>query len=292
MAETEMIQPVLQDDALLEDVASAGREAERTDCFHLWWLGQSGFLLQWRGDHLLLDPYLSDSLTRKYASTDKPHVRMTARVVDPERLAFADVVTSSHNHTDHLDAETIGPLLRANPEMRLVAPEANRAFVAERMGVAAALPVGLDDGAAAAVGPFGITGVAAAHNGAERDEQGRCRFLGYLVRFGPWTLYHSGDSLWYSGMEERVRELAGGQPIDVALLPINGNVPERRVAGNLSGPEAARLARAIGARVVMPMHYEMFTFNTASPEPFVAEAERIGQAYRVLRCGERWSSEG
>ena len=29
------------------------------------------------GRHLLLDPYLSDSLTKKYAATDKPHVRMT-----------------------------------------------------------------------------------------------------------------------------------------------------------------------------------------------------------------------
>ena len=84
-----MIEPALRDDAFLADVAGAAREAEGTDRFHLWWLGQSGFLVQWRGYHLLLDPYLSDSLTRKYAGTDKPHVRMTARVVDPERLAFA-----------------------------------------------------------------------------------------------------------------------------------------------------------------------------------------------------------
>jgi len=31
----------------------------------------------------------------------------------------------------------------------------------------------------------------------------------------------------------------------------------------------------------------MFEFNTASPGSFVAECERIGQAYRVLRLGER-----
>ena len=48
---------------------------------------------------LLLDPYLSDSLTQKYTATDKPHVCMTARVVAPERLDFIDLVTSSHNHT-------------------------------------------------------------------------------------------------------------------------------------------------------------------------------------------------
>ena len=57
-----MIQPVLQGDAFLRDVADAGREREG---LHLWWLGQSGFLVQWQGRHLLLDPYLSDSLTHK-----------------------------------------------------------------------------------------------------------------------------------------------------------------------------------------------------------------------------------
>ena len=50
----------------------------------------------------------------------------------------------------------------------------------------------------------------------------------------------------------------------VALLPINGSAPERRVAGNLNGVEAATLAHAIGARMVIPCHYEMFAFNTAS----------------------------
>jgi L-ascorbate metabolism protein UlaG (beta-lactamase superfamily) len=78
--------------------------------------------------------------------------------------------------------------------------------------------------------------------------------------------------------------------IDVALLPINGRAPERRVPGNFTGPEAARLAHAMGARLVIPCHYDMFEFNTASPEPFVAEAKRLGQSYRILECGERFSS--
>src|SRR5437762_8221755 len=121
-----MIRPFLQDEAFVDDVAVA-REAN--DQFHLWWLGQSGFLLQWQGRHLLLDPYLSDSLTLKYAATDKPHVRMTERVIAPERLTFIEVATSSHNHTDHLDPDTLGPLLKANPKMELVIPEANREFV-------------------------------------------------------------------------------------------------------------------------------------------------------------------
>jgi hypothetical protein len=34
----------------------------------------------------------------------------------------------------------------------------------------------------------------------------------------------------------------------------------------------------------------MFEFNTAAPEEFVATAGQLGQPYRVLRAGERWSS--
>src|SRR5215831_20240085 len=92
-----------KDEAFLADV----RRALSSGGFHLWWLGQSGFLVVNNGRALLLDPYLSDSLTRKYAGTDKPHERMTERVIAPEKLTFIAAATCSHNHTDHLDPETL-----------------------------------------------------------------------------------------------------------------------------------------------------------------------------------------
>ena len=279
-----MIKPALEDDTFLADVAAAREDFEH---FHLWWLGQSGFLLQWQSHHLLFDPYLSDSLTKKYAATDKPHVRMTERVVAPERLNFINVVTSSHNHTDHLDPETLGPLLGANPKMDLVIPEANREFVIERLKIVAELPRGLDAGQFTTVAGFKIHAVPAAHEQLERDTNGRHKFLGYVVEFGSAFIYHSGDTVLYDGMEEWLRRW----PIDVALLPINGRAPERRVAGNLWGREAAQLAKDIGARLVIPCHYEMFEFNSATPDEFVAECQRLGQSHRVLRAGAHWSSE-
>lgn len=272
-----MIQPVLQDDEFLADVRTADVDDGN---FRLWWLGQSGFLVQWSGSHLLLDPYLSDSLTRKYAATSKPHVRMTARAVDPSRLGFIDVVTSSHNHTDHLDGETLRPLLRVNPGLKIVVPEANRQFVVERLSIGPQLPLGLRDGESVSIGEFKLTAVPAAH-----EELGP-EYLGYVVQFGPWTVYHSGDTLLYEGMAERLRKF----PMDVALLPINGRAPERRVAGNLNAREAAELGKAIGARLVIPCHYEMFTFNTADPREFAEAAQAIGQPHHILRCGERWES--
>jgi L-ascorbate metabolism protein UlaG (beta-lactamase superfamily) len=279
-----VIEPIVSGDAFLRQLHST--RAERAG-FRLWWLGQSGFLVQWAGRHLLLDPYLSDSLTRKYAGTDKPHVRITRLLVAPERLDFIDVATSSHNHTDHLDAETLVPLRAQNPQLALVIPEANRAFVAERLGCDPCWPIGLDAGQEAEVAGFRIAAVPAAHEQIERDAHGRCHHLGYVVRFGAWSLYHPGDCVPYQGQIEGLRPFA----VDVALLPINGRTPERRVPGNFDGPEAARLARAIGARLVVPCHYEMFEFNTAAPDGLTAEATRLGQPFRVLRCGERLASD-
>jgi L-ascorbate metabolism protein UlaG (beta-lactamase superfamily) len=278
------VKPAFQrDDAFLADVRAREAHPEQ---LHLWWLGQSGFLVQHQRRYVLFDPYLSDSLTHKYAATDKPHTRMTERVVAPGRLGGIDLVTSTHVHTDHLDAETLEPLLRNNPRMDLLIPEANRAFVAERLQCNPEWPVGMEDGVWKRVGRFDCLGVPAAHESIERDEQGRCKHLGYVVRMGGWTVYHSGDTVRYDGMAE----LLAPHRVDVALLPINGRAPERRVAGNLWGREAAQLARDIGARVVIPCHFDMFTFNTATPDEFVSTCETLGQRYCVLQNGEHWSS--
>jgi len=278
-----VIRPFRSGDALLADIRASDK---RDGNFRLWWLGQSGFLLQWQGIHVLLDPYLSDSLTKKYSQTDKPHVRMTELVIDPARLSFVDVVTSSHNHTDHLDAETLGPILAASPNAKMVIAESNRAFVAERMGIDSAIPIGLDDGASVEVSGIRFSGVASAHETVEQDERGRARFLGYVLQFGNWAIYHSGDTVRYPGLAEKLQTFG----VDVALLPINGRAPERKVAGNLSGPEAAQLAKDIGAGLVIPCHYEMFEFNTASPEVFVSECQLLQQPCQVLRCGEKFES--
>lgn len=279
-----MIEPFLKDDEFLADVWAA---RDYPNDLHIWWLGQSGFLVQWQIHHLLFDPYLSDSLTRKYAATGKPHIRMTERVVAPEQLNFIDVVTSSHNHTDHLDSETLGPLLRINPKLQLVVPEANRAFVADRLGVEIEFARGLTAGETKRFGVFEITGVPAAHPTLERDEWGRHKFLGYVVQCGDFKIYHSGDTVLYDGMAPKPACF----DVDVALLPINGDAPERGVAGNLDGRDAATLAKEIGAGVAIPCHYEMFEFNTASPNEFIETARALGQPYRVLRAGERWSSK-
>src|ERR1041384_2368281 len=125
----QLIKAFRKDDELIAEMNKLAKDEQH---FHLWWLGQSGFMLLWNGKRVLIDPYLSDSLTKKYAATDKPHARMSERVVDPELLKNIAIVTSSHNHTDHLDAETLIPVIRNNSGIKMIIPEANREFVCER----------------------------------------------------------------------------------------------------------------------------------------------------------------
>lgn len=274
-----LISAFQKDEALLKNIQS---QAQLTEGFRIWWLGQSGFLIQWQGKHLLFDPYLSDSLSIKYAQTDKPHVRMSEKAIDPSLLDMIDVVTSSHNHTDHLDADTLLPLLRVNPDVQLIIPEANRVFVGNRLQCAFEFPTGLNDGENVEVAGFKIYGVPAAHNSLERDEVGRCKYMGFVAEFGGYRVYHSGDTLWYDDIVDILKPFA----VDVAFLPINGNKPERRVAGNLNAEEAARLGKEIGAKLVIPHHYNMFEFNTEDPAAFEKYALQHQIPYRVLEIGE------
>ena len=223
---------------------------------HVWWLGQSGFLIGSDGRHLVVDPYLSDSLTAKYQGTETPHVRITPRTVEPERLSFVDVVLSTHGHTDHLDGETLRAI-----GAPLVAPARILELARERSGGEV---TGITEGEVVEVAGFAIQAVPAVHPGQH------C--VGYVITAGMRTLYHAGDTTWVD---------PGVRGVDVACVPINGKLD------NLDGPQAARLAHTVEAALAIPCHYDMFEFNTASPDAFVAECERLGQPYRVVRPGEQ-----
>ena len=128
-------------------------------------------------------------------------------------------------------------------------------------------------------------GIAAAHNDLQTDEGGNHHFMGFVVEWGDYVLYHSGDCLPWKGLEQRLKFFS----IDLAFLPINGNKPERRVAGNFNGQEAVELAKATGIQNVIPCHYDMFEFNTVTPDEFVEHAETHQIGYRVMQNGEGWT---
>jgi L-ascorbate metabolism protein UlaG (beta-lactamase superfamily) len=199
-------------------------------------------------------------------------------------LDFIDVVTSSHNHTDHLDGETLVPLWKANPGMKVVVSQANVHFAAERLQVTPErlTPIRAD-GEPLRIDPFAFRAIPSAHESLEQDENGDHRYVGFIVQVGDWAIYHSGDCVPYEGLIDRLNKAQ----IHIALLPINGRDPARGVAGNFTAEEAAELGKQTNIGIVIPCHFEMFAFNTISPDKFVKYAEQIGQKHRLLKCGER-----
>jgi len=236
----------------------------------LWWLGQSSFRLRdpAGGPLLFLDPFLSPHRGRAWEAP-----------ISPEELGRrADVILCTHEHVDHFDR----PALRAaaaTPGSRfslvLPLPLVDRAV---ELGIPRERVVGAQPDeplvlAGARVHPVparhGVN-VADAYNFGQQLSDGLVRYLGYVVELGDVRAYHAGDTIVYDGQAERLRAL---RP-HLALLPINGRdffrETEDNTVGNLDPREAARLASDIGARALIPMHWELFPFNRGFPRDLTA----------------------
>ncbi len=277
-----MIEPVRQGAALVAEIVST---APRPGSLCVWWLGQSGFLIKSRQGLLVIDPYLSEHLTKKYEGTGRPHVRMTRAPLRGHELPPVDLVLASHKHSDHLDPETWAALVAGSPAAVFVLPEAILDH-ARQLGMPRERLLGIDAGQAIDRTGFRVRAIPSAHEELDKDRDGRHLYLGYVVESEGRRLYHSGDSVAYP----RLAEQLGGEPFDALLLPINGRDPARGVPGNMTAAEAVDLSNAVRPRFVVPHHYDMFTFNTVAAQVFEAEARRLppGVEPRILSCGERW----
>jgi L-ascorbate metabolism protein UlaG (beta-lactamase superfamily) len=255
----------------LEEIAFDGplsarlKEPPQGD-LHLYWLGQAGFVIDVDGYRLVIDPYLSDTLSEKYRGTARPHERMMPAPVAPDEIRFVDLVLCTHAHTDHMDPGTLKPLLARNPTAFVVAPRATRQQVLDRSGVederlilanASETLLPLPD--------LSIIATLSAHETLETDAGGNYRFLGYIISTKATRLWHSGDCIPFPGLD---RDLVAYRP-EIALLPVNGRRPElseNGVPGNFTLREAIDVARSIGATDMVAHHYGLFDFNTEDPE--------------------------
>ena len=282
-----LIEPALSGLALADEIR---RTQPSIGEIAIWWLGQSGFLIKSRSRTLIIDPYLSESLTRKYQHTAKPHIRMTRCPIAPEALTMVDWILCSHKHSDHLDPETAPAVLNASPRARLIAPAALEEHLAA-LKIDLSRTVGMIAEQTVEDEGVKITAIPSAHETLETDDWGRHLYLGFLLEIDGIRLYHSGDTMRYDGLAERLTRDRNAWRFDALFLPINGRDPARGVAGNMSSRDAIELASQVRPRHLIPHHYDMFTFNTASVAEFETLARRELPAEvepRVPRCGELW----
>jgi L-ascorbate metabolism protein UlaG (beta-lactamase superfamily) len=265
----------------LLDPCSASQAGE----VRLYWLGQAGFVIEFGGFRMLIDPYLSDSLAEKYQGTKFPHTRMMAAPIQLGELDRLDLVLCTHRHTDHMDPGTLQPLAGRFPHARFVVPAAVIDEAGRRCGVGTdrLIPVNAGDRAEILDGCI-VSPIASAHETLDKDANENYPWLGYVINARGVRLYHSGDCIPYPGLKEAMAAYAP----HVALLPVNGRDAERSgngVPGNFTLDEAVALARNGGARAMIAHHYGLFDFNTVSADVIDRRVElEKANGFEMLRA--------
>jgi L-ascorbate metabolism protein UlaG (beta-lactamase superfamily) len=244
-------------------------------------LGQTGLRIHLDDLTVLVDPYLSHSVQELDAAD---LVRQVPIPYQPEELTTVDWVLITHEHMDHCDPHTLPALAQASPQARFMGPLAVRRQL-EQWGISAerimpSPPEELDLG----VG-LSVQAIPAAHPRIRVDHDGQPQAVGYLFKHDGRSLYLAGDT---SVCDELLEALKGAGPIDTALLPVNEDNYFRRrrgIVGNMTIREAFGLAAEVGIQRVVPVHWDMFAVNSASPEEIKAVYKVDAWPFELIDAG-------
>ena len=243
-------------------------------------IGTATLLLEVGSVRLLTDPAF-DAPGRTYGFGWGTRSRRTAGpAIAAERLGPLDGVLLSHDqHADNLD-DAGRALLPGVP--RVVTTQA----AARRLGHPGA--VGLRPFESTTVGDVRITATPARHG-----PPGSRPIVGHVVGFVlesaalPGPVYISGDTVWFDGVAEVARRFR----IHTAFLHLGG------VRFPITGPlrytfnaeEGVIAARALGARRIVPVHYDGWSHFRQGADEARRELAQAGLTDRVtwLTPGER-----
>ena len=255
----------------------------------LWWLGQAGVVLRDASSTIIIDPFLSEHPDR-----------LVAAPFSPASAPTTDYVLCTHEHIDHFDAKTVAGIAQAMPQTRFVVPQPMSGQVSA-LGIAPERIISAQAYTPLALNTIKIFPVPALHGlnsppthydfgFDEQTGEQHYRYLGYVVEMAGVRIYHAGDTLIYDGMVEHLRSLH----IDIALLPINGRSyfrEQKGLVGNMDEREAADLAAAIGVKMLIPVHYDMFAANLGRPAVLLdyMQEKHLNLTCVVLAYGQRYT---
>jgi L-ascorbate metabolism protein UlaG (beta-lactamase superfamily) len=272
--------------------------ATATEETAITFIGHSSFLIQTAGRALLIDPVFAKRLILL-----RRRRRAGVRIAD---LPPIDAVLLTHAHMDHLNR----PSLRAvNREMRrrglpspvVIVPKGVEDLVHD-LGFSRikslewwqSLELTNEKLSHLSSLPLTITSVPARHWGARMFRDTHRGYGGYVLQSGSGpTIYHSGDTAYFNGFAEIGKRL---HP-EIALMPIGAYFPDSYRAVHTSPEEALHAFVELGARVMIPMHYNSFRLGREpmdEPLPRLLDAARnlgLDGQISALAEGESWMAK-
>ena len=203
----------------------------------LTWLTQAGLLFESGKLKIMVDPYLSDSITKR-SPERKRRIPIAERFFD----ADPDVILITHDHLDHLDPETLEVFLAkaTKPITFLACENAFNKLVKYGGGHNYVL-----------LAPHSVWSQGGVTFYSVKAEHSDRTAVGFILDDGKKTYYVSGDTLYNYDVIDDVLDLVEGG-VDYAFLPING------VGNNMNAKDAADFAYEIGAKCAVPLHYGLF----------------------------------
>jgi L-ascorbate metabolism protein UlaG (beta-lactamase superfamily) len=245
-------------------------------------IGHASFLLQVGGLNFLVDPVFAYWLILVHRLR-KPGVRI-------QDLPPIDAVLLTHAHMDHLNLPSLRKIIR---HTRRITGKAPIAIIPERVedlvaGLGFSDVRSLDWWQSTSVGGVEITMTPAQHWGARVIRDVHRRYGGYVLRHGPHSVYHCGDTGYFPIFDEIRRRLAP----QTALLPIGAYSPHGFLHVHMDPEDAVRAFMELDARHFVPMHYGTFRLSAEpmeEPLPRLLKAAKdagIASAVDALREGE------
>ena len=211
------------------------------------WLGQSGYVFDYKGQRLLIDPFFSDIVEKKQGFKRLMQAPFSIEELRPSAIFI------THNHLDHFDPIALPKIHTFYPTISIIGPESVMKK-ANEMGFNLSVMKQINKGDSIEVGDFKITATAAYHSDPFS--------VGCLIELGEKTIYYSGDTILTEFLLGDILSLTN-RKIDIIFIVINGRL------GNMNVDEAIDLTVKLNPKLAIPMHYGMFAENTGDPQVFI-----------------------
>jgi L-ascorbate metabolism protein UlaG (beta-lactamase superfamily) len=229
-------------------------ETEPASGLRVTWFGHSASLIEIDGMRVLIDPVWEKRASPFSFMGPKRFFEPTIAL---EALPVVDVVVISHDHYDHLGAETVRRLAEAPGTIgALWVTSLGVGRRLQGFGVAAGKITELDWTESVEVGELKLTAWPARHFSGRGAMDRFTTLWGSFVIEGPrHRLYYGADSGWWEGFGEMGAQYEG---FDLVMLEIGAFHPLWDSI-HLGPDNAARAFEAMGARgLMMPIHWGLF----------------------------------